>query len=105
MSRWGRPFCCRSTDEAIAAILGVVALLVAALAFLADTAPGHRFIAHRIAALSPQTGLKIRIGRIETGLIYSQAEIHDLALSDPQGAAAPRIRTGHHSPGSTTSLI
>jgi translocation and assembly module TamB len=76
----------------IAAILGAVALLVAALAFLADTAPGHRFIAHRIAALSPQTGLKIRIGRID-GSIYSQAEIHDLALSDPQGVffTAPRI--------------
>lgn len=76
----------------IATLLGGLALLLAALVFLADTGPGHRFIANRIAALSPQTGLKISIGRIE-GSIYSQAQIRDLALSDPQGVffTAPRV--------------
>ncbi len=32
---------------------------------LLDTAPGHRFLADRIARLETKSGLKIQIGRIE----------------------------------------
>jgi len=49
-----------------------------------DTGPGHRFIADRVGALSPSSGLKIRIGRID-GSIYSRATLRDVRLSDPNG--------------------
>lgn len=49
-----------------------------------DTGPGHRFIADRVSALSPSSGLKIRIGRID-GSIYSRATLRDVRLSDPRG--------------------
>ncbi len=66
----------------IAAI--VLALLAALLAWVADTDIGHRAILDRLAALSPKSGLKIRIGRIE-GSIYGKATLRDVRLSDPQG--------------------
>jgi translocation and assembly module TamB len=73
-------------------------LLIALLAGLAaftlflDTGPGHRFIADRIAALAPDSGLRIRIGRIE-GSIWGETRLRDVRLYDPQGlfAESPRI--------------
>ncbi|MGE3747086.1 MAG: translocation/assembly module TamB domain-containing protein, partial [Sphingomonadaceae bacterium] len=63
----------------------VLLLLTAGLAMWAlDTGPGHRFIADRVAALSPSSGLKIRIGRID-GSIYSRSTLRDVRLYDPQG--------------------
>ncbi len=68
----------------IAAIpLALVVLLLAALWSL-DTAPGHRFLTDRIAALSPSSGLKIHVGRIE-GSIYSRSRLKDVRIYDPQG--------------------
>ncbi|HYD38283.1 MAG TPA: translocation/assembly module TamB, partial [Allosphingosinicella sp.] len=64
-----------------------LALAAAALAVLLDTGPGHRFIADRIAAMAPDSGLKIRIGRIE-GSIWSDTKLRDVRLSDPQGLFA-----------------
>ncbi|SMF61846.1 translocation/assembly module TamB domain-containing protein [Allosphingosinicella indica] len=69
------------TVVAIAA--GVLILIAAAMALL-DTAPGHRFIADRIAALTPESGLDIRIGRIE-GSIWGETKLRDVRLYDPQG--------------------
>ncbi len=77
---------------------GVVGLLVAlALAFAGmlaflDTDAGHRFLADRIAALSPSSGLKIRIGRIE-GSIWGDTQLIDVRAYDPDGLflESPRI--------------
>ena len=63
----------------------IVLLGLAALALLVlDTPLGHRFIADRIAAFAPPSGLRIAIGRIE-GSIYGQARLRDVSLADPQG--------------------
>ena len=64
--------------------LGGLVLLSAFLLWVADTSIGHRFLADRIAALSPASGLKIRIGRID-GSIYSRARLRDVRLYDPKG--------------------
>jgi translocation and assembly module TamB len=65
---------------------GLAALLLAILAaaWAIDTGPGHRFLADRIAALAPATGLRIRVGRIE-GSIWTRATLRDLRLYDRQG--------------------
>ena len=57
------------------------------LAVLLDTGAGHRFIADRIAAMAPESGLRIRIGRIE-GSIWSDTRLRDVRLYDPQGLFA-----------------
>lgn len=66
-----------------------LALLLAAAAFLAflDTAPGHRFIADKIADMAPRSGLRIVIGRIE-GSIYGETRLRNVRLYDPQGQFA-----------------
>lgn len=69
------------------AVLGlIVALLVAVAAMVAfiDTDAGHRFLADRIAALSPSSGLKIRVGRIE-GSVWGDTMLRDVRLYDPKG--------------------
>ncbi len=63
----------------LAALLGLAAFLV----FL-DTDPGHRFLADRIAALSPRSGLKIRVGRID-GSIWGETRLRDVRAYDPKG--------------------
>ena len=68
----------------ITIVLGGLVLLSAFLLWIADTSIGHRFLADRIAALSPASGLKIRIGRID-GSIYSKARLRDVRLYDPKG--------------------
>jgi translocation and assembly module TamB len=67
----------------------LLVLLLAAGAFLAflDTAPGHRFLADRVAALSPRSGLKIRIGRID-GSIWGETRLRDVRVYDPRGLFA-----------------
>ena len=72
----------------------LLALVVAAAAFMAflDTGPGHRLIVDRIAALSPHSGLRIRIGRID-GSIWSDTRLKDVRVYDPHGlfAESPEI--------------
>ncbi len=66
---------------------GIVALLLivaATIGFGIDTDAGHRFIVDRIDELTPSSGLRIHIGRID-GSIWRHARIRDLRLSDPQG--------------------
>jgi translocation and assembly module TamB len=67
----------------------LLVMLLAAGAFLAflDTAPGHRFLADRVAALSPRSGLKIRIGRID-GSIWGETRLRDVRVYDPRGLFA-----------------
>ncbi|HEX8579709.1 MAG TPA: translocation/assembly module TamB domain-containing protein [Allosphingosinicella sp.] len=62
-------------------------LFVAAAALLLDTGAGHRFLADRIAAMAPNSGLKIHIGRIE-GSIWGETRLVDVRLYDPQGLFA-----------------
>ena len=85
--RWGA-----TTAKAVAGLL--LALLIAGAAFLAflDTEAGHRFIADRIAAQAPRSGLKIRIGRIE-GSIWGETRLRDVRAYDPKGlfVESPRI--------------
>lgn len=66
-----------------------IALLLAAAALIAflDTGPGHRFIVDRIAAMSPDSGLRIRIGRID-GSIWRRTQLRDVRLYDPDGLFA-----------------
>ena len=68
-------------------LLGIVAALalaaVAAVVFI-DSGAGHRLIADRIAALAPENGLRIRIGRIE-GSIFGETRLRDLRLYDDKG--------------------
>lgn len=65
------------------ALIGVVALIALA-AVVIDSAPGKRFIIDRIERLAPESGLRIRIGRIE-GSIYGRAVVRDLRLFDTEG--------------------
>ncbi len=51
---------------------------------LLDTAPGHRFLADRIARLEIKSGLKIEIGRIE-GSVFGEAHLKNVRISDRQG--------------------
>ncbi|MEA3008640.1 MAG: translocation and assembly module TamB [Sphingomonadales bacterium] len=62
-------------------------VIAALLAILIDTGAGHRFIADRIAAMAPNSGLRIHIGRIE-GSIWNDTRLRDVRLYDPQGLFA-----------------
>jgi translocation and assembly module TamB len=76
-------------------VVGTVALLlllVVAAAALLDTAPGHRFLASRIANLQPSSGLRIAVDRID-GSLYGLARIKGLRLYDTRGLffSAPQV--------------
>lgn len=75
----------------LASILAVVALVSAGILWL-DSGSGHRFIAARIAAMSPQSGLKISVGKID-GTLYGKMVLRDVRFSDPDGLflAAPVV--------------
>jgi len=81
---------------ALGVVVALLLLVAATIAFL-DTGPGHRFLADRIAALSPSSGLKIRVGRIE-GSIWGDTRLRDVRLYDPNGlfAESPRIDVAWH---------
>lgn len=81
--RSGRPLWRRILIGLGVFLAGTALLLAAALTAL-DTSPGHRFLADRIARLAPESGLRIKIGRID-GSIYGRMTVRDLRLSDPQG--------------------
>ena len=67
-----------------AALLGAAVIGLFALVLLLDSQIGHRFVIERIAELSPRSGLKIEVGRIE-GSIFDEAILHDVVLRDPEG--------------------
>ena len=67
-----------------AALLGAAVIGVFALILLLDSQIGHRFVIDRIAELSPRSGLKIEVGRIE-GSIFDEAKLHDIVLRDSEG--------------------
>ena len=49
-----------------------------------STPIGKRFVTDQIAQVSPASGLRFEVGRIE-GDIYGQATLHDVVVKDPQG--------------------
>ena len=83
----------RNWRRGIAATVLFVLLVVGAGMAWLDSPSGHRFVVDRIAALAPESGLKIEIGRID-GSLYSKAVLRDVRLSDPDGLflSAPEIR-------------
>lgn len=74
--------------------IGVVglALLVALAVFGLNTSPGKRFVADQIGRYSTESGLNIKVGRIE-GSIYGAMVLRDVRVSDPKGvfATSPSI--------------
>ena len=67
-----------------AAILGAAVIGLFALILLLDSQIGHRFVIDRITELSPRSGLKIEVGRID-GSIFGESKIQDIVLRDPEG--------------------
>jgi translocation and assembly module TamB len=76
---WGQ----RLLNELLALVLALLVLLMIGLILL-DSAPGHRWLIDRIAALETRSGLKIQIGRID-GSIFSEAHLKNVRVSDAQG--------------------
>ncbi|MDE2563567.1 MAG: translocation/assembly module TamB domain-containing protein [Sphingomonadales bacterium] len=74
----------RRLARAVAMVVCGIALATAAMLFLIDTPLGHRFVVDRIAKLSPASGLRIRIGRVE-GSLYGASTLRDIVISDPKG--------------------
>lgn len=66
-----------------ALLLALVALAVIG-ALVLDSPAGRRFIIDRVERLAPESGLRIRIGRID-GSIYGAAVVRDLRLLDTKG--------------------
>lgn len=75
LRRWGKRL-----GWALAVLLAPV--LLGALFFASPI--GKRFIADRIAATAPASGLRFSVGRIE-GDIYRQAVLRSVVVSDPKG--------------------
>jgi translocation and assembly module TamB len=67
-------------------LAGLVVAIGLALLVL-DSPVGHRFVAGRIGALAPASGLRITVGQID-GSIYGKAQLRDVSLADPQGTFA-----------------
>jgi len=76
----------------VGTLIGLALALLAFLAFL-DTSVGHRFIVDRIAAMTPKSGFRIRIGRID-GSIWGRTQLRDVRLYDPKGLFAESSRIG-----------
>lgn len=76
----------------IGVAIGVLVLLVAALALFINTAPGKRFIGSQLAGYTTASGINVRVGRID-GSIYSRFTLHDLEVRDTRGVflTAPAV--------------
>ena len=77
-------------------VAALLTILVATVAVL-DTAPGHRLITDRVAALRPSSGLRIHIGRID-GSLWHRTVLRDVRLYDMRGQffEAPEVRLDWH---------
>lgn len=76
----------------IAVVLVALLLLAFAIVFGINTDPGRRFVADRIGDYTTESGLNIRVGRIE-GSLYGQMSLVDVRVNDPKGTflQSPRI--------------
>jgi translocation and assembly module TamB len=82
----------RRAARALATAVLLALLLVLGAIWAIDTDPGHRFLADRLAAARPQSGLRIHVGRID-GSIWGRMRLSDVRLSDPDGVflEAPKL--------------
>ncbi len=65
-----------------------IAVLIAPILIVAtflSSSIGKRFVTDQIAQVSPASGLRFEVGRIE-GDIYGEAVLHDVIVKDPEGA-------------------
>lgn len=69
------------------ALLVMLVLAAGAGLWWIDTEAGHRFLAERITAMRPASGLRVAVGRID-GSIYKKAVLRDVRLGDPGGMVA-----------------
>ncbi len=78
------------------AVAVLVALVVALIAGF-NTGPGKRFIAGKLAGYTTQSGINIRVGRIE-GSIYSHMVLHGLEVRDQNGVflTSPSVAIDWH---------
>jgi translocation and assembly module TamB len=72
--------------------LAVVAALLGLAIVGLNTDPGRRFVAQKISNLTLDSGLNIRVGRIE-GSLYGAMVLHDVQVRDTKGvfATSPEI--------------
>ncbi|MFL0357350.1 translocation/assembly module TamB domain-containing protein [Erythrobacter sp. GH1-10] len=65
-------------------LLAIILLPIMAAAAFLSSPIGKRWVADQIAQVSPASGLRFQVGRIE-GDIYGAAVLHDVVVSDPKG--------------------
>ncbi|MES2302613.1 MAG: hypothetical protein V4521_11185 [Pseudomonadota bacterium] len=74
----------RGAARRLAILFVAGAALVLAALLVLDSSLGHRLVVDRIAAVTPGSGLRIEIGRID-GSIYGTSTLRDIRVSDPEG--------------------
>jgi translocation and assembly module TamB len=82
----------RLLNELLALFIALLVLL-AGLLILLDSAPGHRFIIDQLSRMETQSGLKIRIGRID-GSIFGKSQLRNVTVADGRGVflTSPNIK-------------
>src|SRR6476646_8123372 len=82
----------RLLNELLALFIALLFLL-AGLLVLLDSAPGHRFIVDQISRMETQSGLRIRIGRID-GSIFGKSQLRNVTVADGRGVflTSPNIK-------------
>ena len=85
---WAR----RLANELLALFIALLFLL-AGLLVLLDSAPGHRFIVDQLSRMETQSGLRIRIGRID-GSIFGKSQLRNVSVADGRGVflTSPNIK-------------
>lgn len=74
----------RGASRRLAILFVAGAALILAALLVLDSSLGHRLVVDRIAAITPGSGLRIEIGRID-GSIYGTSTLRDIRVSDPEG--------------------
>lgn len=88
----GGPGWLRRSIRWLLLLLALVLLAAVAAALFLDSGIGRRFVTDRIEQVAPDSGLRIRVGRID-GSIYGRAILSDVRVADPDGVFldAPRV--------------
>src|SRR6476469_10093696 len=82
----------RLLNELLALFIGLLFLL-AGLLVLLDSAPGHRFLIDQLSRMETQSGLRIRIGRIDCS-IFGKSQLRNVTVADGRGVflTSPNIK-------------
>src|SRR5205085_3677600 len=91
-SRLRRDWPRRLLNELLALFIALLFLL-AGLLVLLDSAPGHRFIVDQLGRMETQSGLRIRIGRID-GSVFGKSQLRNVTVADGHGVflTSPNIK-------------